>query len=188
MGIKTHRIGCSITESISSIIYGYSWAKTVLINHIFSIQIAILHLNVRADLILMHSTLNTTTTACICIIATCVALGQELCRVRIPGLGNWHSNRFLYLRILRVSVRRPIRGGAGSRTYSDLGAARLIGVRDRNSDCMVRDQGALAVGFWLIVVRSVNWLSNRHSNLALICNQGSVQGDGLFGTKPIIQS
>ena len=53
----------------------------------------------------------------------------------------------MYLRILRISVRRPIRGGGGSRAYSDLGAARLIGVRDRNSDCMVRDQGALAVGF-----------------------------------------
>ena len=188
MGIKTHRIGCSITESISSIIYGYSRAKTVLINHIFSILIAILHLNVRADLILMHSTLNTTTTACICIITTCVALGQELYSECIPRLGDWKSDRFLYFRILRISVRRPIRRGGGSRAYSDLGAALLIIVGDRNSDCMVRDQGALAVGFWLIVVRSVNWLSNRHSNLALICNQGSVQGDGLFGTKPIIQS
>ena len=88
MGIKTHRIGCSITESISSIIYGYSRAKTVLINHIFSILIAILHLNVRADLILMHSTLNTTTTAFICIITTCVALGQELYSECIPRLGD----------------------------------------------------------------------------------------------------
>ena len=53
----------------------------------------------------------------------------------------------MYLRILRISVRRPIRGGGGSRAYSDLGAAWLVVVGDRNSDCMVRDQGALAVGF-----------------------------------------
>ena len=88
MGIKTNRIGCSITESISSIIYGYSRAKTVLINHIFSILIAILHLNVWADLILMYSTFNTAATTCLCIITTWVALGQELYRVVIPSRGD----------------------------------------------------------------------------------------------------
>lgn len=89
MEILTYWSGCSITESIGSIIYGYSRAETVLINHIFSIQIAILHLNVRADLFLMHSALNTAATACICIITTCVAMGQDLYRVSIPRLGNW---------------------------------------------------------------------------------------------------
>ena len=88
MEILTYGSGCSITESVGSIIYGYSRAKTVLINHIFSILIAILHLNVRADLILMHSTLNTAATTCIRIIATSVAMGRDLNRVSIPWLRN----------------------------------------------------------------------------------------------------
>ena len=75
MEILTDWGGCSITESVGSIIYGYSRAETVLINHIFSILISILHLNVCVDLILMHSALNTAVTTCTFIIATCVALG-----------------------------------------------------------------------------------------------------------------
>ena len=75
MEILTYWSGCSITESIGSIIYGYSRTEAVLINHIFSIQIAILHLNVRADLILIHSALNTAATTCICTITTRVTLG-----------------------------------------------------------------------------------------------------------------
>ena len=88
MEILTCGSGCSITESIGSIIYGYSRAKTVLINHIFSILIAILHLNVWADLILMYSTFNTAATTCLCIITTSVAMGWDLNRVSIPWLRN----------------------------------------------------------------------------------------------------
>ena len=169
------------------IVNDYSWVESFLINFI-SWQIAILHLNVRSNLMLMYCALNHIANTCHWINTDLRTLGWVLYRKGVHSLRGWHRNRNLYLRIFRVSVRAPVKGRGGSRTYSDLGGVRLVVWRDRNSDSPVRDQVELAVGLRLIVVGSVNCLSNGHSNLTMIINQGSVQRKRLFGTEPIIQS
>ena len=50
------------------------------------------------------------------------------------------------LRFLGTNGRNLSLVGSGSRSYSDLGAARLFVGRERNSDWAIRDQGALTVG------------------------------------------
>lgn len=137
---------------------------------------------------LMYSALNHIANTCNWINTDLRTLRWMLYSNRVRGLRGWHSNGNLYLRIFRVSVRAPVKGRSGSRTYSDLDGVRLVVWRGRNSDSPVRDQVELAVGFRLIVVRSINCLSNGHSNLTMIINQGSVQRKRLFGTEPIIQS
>ena len=75
---------------------------------------------------LMYSALNHIANTCNWINTDLRTLRWMLYRNGVRGLRCWHSNGNLYLRIFRVSVRAPVKGRSGSRTYSDLDGLRLV--------------------------------------------------------------
>ena len=130
------------------------------------------------DVVLGHS-LATSTDEC---------LSVALQRVMLQRAGGRQRDWYFNLRIVCKNAGAIGLARCSSPRYGDLGAVWLFVGWERNSDWPISDQSTLAVGFGLKVVRSVNCLRNWHSNLTMICNQGSVQGDLLFRNKPIIQS